>query len=318
MKKLIIGSRKSRMAITQTNEFINKFLLSNPHFKRENVEIKTIATSGDINQIDRLDSIGGKGLFIKEIEQMLLRGKIDVAVHSMKDMPTLMTAGTKISAWLPRGDHHEALVNNQNKSIMELEPNSVIGTSSIRRRSQVLSLRTDLVIKLIRGNVDTRIDKLNRKEYDALILGHGGIKRLNFDHKVTQIFTINEILPPACQASIGIQTLEENNELISLINNTNHRDSSIVGITERKVLEVLGANCNSPIGVYASIKNNEINLKTELFSHDGKEKFHAEDSSKVSDHVNLAIKVGDMIVDQVGINYIKELDNLKDDFNYTP
>jgi hydroxymethylbilane synthase len=236
----------------------------------------------------------------------------------MKDMPTLMTVGTKISSWLPRGDHREVLINNQNKTIMELESNSVIGTSSIRRRSQILNLRRDLVIKLIRGNVDTRIDKLNLKEYDALILGHGGIKRLNFEHKVTQIFSINEILPPACQASIGIQTLEEDNELISLISNTNHQDSSIIGITERKVLEVLGANCNSPIGVYASIRDNEIHLKTEIFSHDGKEKFYAEDSSKVSDHVNLANKVGDMIIDQVGTNYIKELDNLKDDFNYTP
>ncbi len=318
MKKLIIGSRKSRMAIAQTNEFIDKFLVSNPHFKRENIEIKTVATSGDINQMDRLDLIGGKGLFIREIEQILLNGEIDVAVHSMKDMPTLMTVGTKISSWLPRGDHHEALINNQNKTIMELESNSVIGTSSIRRRSQILNLRRDLVIKLIRGNVDTRIDKLNRKEYDALILGHGGIKRLNFEHKVTQIFSINEILPPACQASIGIQTLEEDNELISLISNTNHQDSSIIGITERKVLEVLGANCNSPIGVYASIRDNEIHLKTEIFSHDGKEKFYAEDSSKVFDHVNLANKVGGMIIDQVGTNYIKELDNLKDDFNYTP
>ena len=118
MKKLIIGSRKSRMAIAQTNEFIDKFLDTNSQFKRENIEIKTVTTSGDINQIDRLDLIGGKGLFIREIEQMLLRREIDVAVHSMKDMPTLITSGTKISAWLPRGDHQEALVNNQNKSIM--------------------------------------------------------------------------------------------------------------------------------------------------------------------------------------------------------
>ena len=318
MKKLIVGSRKSRMAIAQTYEFIDKFLETNRQFNRKNIEIKTVTTSGDINQIDRLDLIGGKGLFIREIEQMLLRREIDVAVHSMKDMPTLMTSGTKISAWLPRGDHREALVNNQNESIMELGSNSIIGTSSIRRRSQVLNLRRDLVIKLIRGNVDTRVDILNRKEYDALILGHGGIKRLNFEQKVTHIFSVNEILPPACQASIGIQTLEEDNELISLIKNTNHEDSSTVGITERKVLEVLKANCNSPIGVFASIKDNEINLKAELFSHDGKEKFHAEDSSRVSDHISLANKVGGMIIDQVGIKYIEELDNLKDDFNYTP
>ena len=136
-----------------------------------------------------------------------------------------MTSGTKISAWLQRGDHHEVLINNQFKSIMELEPNSIIGTSSIRRRSQVLNLRSDLAIKLIRGNVDTRIDKLNRNEYDALILGQGGIKRLNFQDKVAQVFSINEILPPACQASIGIQTLDEDNELTNKIKKSDAQPS---------------------------------------------------------------------------------------------
>ena len=318
MKKLIIGTRKSRMAIAQTNEFINNFLKANPKFNKENIKVKTVNTSGDINQFDRLDLVGGKGLFIKEIEQMLLNKEIDVAVHSMKDMPTIMTPGTKISAWLPRGDHHEALISNEKKTIKELQPNSVIGTSSIRRRSQILHKRNDLVIKLIRGNVDTRIKKLERKEYDALILGYGGIKRLNFEKKVTQIFSTNEILPPACQASIGLQTTEADNEFTNLILNTNHEHSSIVGITERKVLELLGANCNSPIGVNASIKDTKIYLKAELLSHNGKEKYDAKGSAKITDYLNLAKKIAGTIVDQVGINYIKKLDVLKDDFNYTP
>lgn len=318
MKKLIIGTRKSRMAIAQTNEFIDNFLDANPNFNIENIEVKTVNTSGDINQQDRLDLIGGKGLFVKEIEQMLLNKEIDVAVHSMKDMPTIMTPGTKISAWLPRGDYHEALISNESKSITELQPNSIIGTSSIRRRSQILNARDDLAIKLIRGNVDTRINKLDRKEYDALILGYGGIKKLNFEKKVTQVFTTNEVLPPACQASIGLQTTEEDNEFTNLISNTNHEHSSIIGITERKVLEVLGANCNSPVGVHASIEDNEIYLKAELFSHNGKERYDAEGSTKIVDSLNLAKKVAGKIVDQVGINYIKELDILKDDFNYTP
>ena len=318
MRKLIVGSRKSRMAIAQTNEFIDAFLIKNPGFLREDIEIKTITTSGDINQKDRLDLIGGKGLFVKEIEQMLSNKEIDVAVHSMKDMPTKMTSGLKIAAWLPRGNHLEALVNNSNKKIMELKTNSIIGTSSIRRRSQILNLRSDLCIKLVRGNVDTRVNKLNQGEYDALILGYGGLKRLDLESSISQIFTTDEILPPACQASIGIQTVDEDNEIINMISNTNHKNASIVGNLERNVLEVLQANCNSPVGVFASINHKKINLKVELFSHDGKEKYIAEGSANIDEHRELATKVGNKIIDQVGIEFIKELDILKDDFNYTP
>ena len=318
MRKLIVGSRKSRMAIAQTNEFIEAFLIKNPGFLREDIEIKTIATSGDINQKDRLDLIGGKGLFVKEIEQMLSNKEIDVAVHSMKDMPTNMTTGLKIAAWLPRGNHLEALVNNSNKKIMELKTNSIIGTSSIRRRSQILNLRSDLCIKLVRGNVDTRVNKLNQGEYDALILGYGGLKRLDLESSISQIFTTDEILPPACQASIGVQTIDEDNEIINMISNTNHKNTSIVGNLERNLLEVLQANCNSPVGVFASINHKKINLKVELFSHDGKEKYIAEGSANIDEHKELAAKVGNMIIDQVGIEFIKELDILKDDFNYTP
>ena len=159
-KKLIVGSRNSRMALAQTNEFIDAFLIENTDFNRENIEIRPVTTSGDINQKDRLDLIGGKGLFVKEIEQMLLDREIDVAVHSMKDMPTIMTAGLKVAAWLQRGDAREVLISNQNQTLADLTKNSIIGTSSIRRRSQVLNIRTDLCIKLIRGNVDTRIQNL--------------------------------------------------------------------------------------------------------------------------------------------------------------
>lgn len=319
MKKLVIGSRSSRMAIAQSNEFVNTFLNYNKDFKAENIEIRPITTSGDINQKDRLDLIGGKGLFVKEIERKLLNKEIDVAVHSMKDMPTIMTPGLKIASWLPRGDEREALIGNEKKTIMELQPKSIIGTSSIRRRSQVLSLRKDLHIKLIRGNVDTRISKLDQGEYDALILGYGGIKRLGLESRVVQIFSKNEILPPSCQASIGIQTIDEDNELVRLISNTNHEEASLIGLTERKVLETIQANCNSPIGVYAFINDNKsLTIKTELFSHDGEEKFTAEISGELEESINLGYKVGNMIIDQVGLDYIKELDNLKNDFNYTP
>ena len=318
-KKLIVGSRNSRMALAQTNEFIEAFLKENSDFNRENIQIKPIITSGDINQKDRLDLIGGKGLFVKEIEQMLLDKEIDAAVHSMKDMPTILTPGLKITAWLSRGDEREVLIGDQNQTIMQLKPNSVIGTSSIRRRSQVLNLRSDLCIKLIRGNVDTRIQKLDQGQYNALILGYGGIKRLGLENRATQVFSTSEILPPACQASIGVQTLDGDSELINLISNTNHKSSSIIGTAERKVLEILQVNCNSPIGVFAFIDNkNFFTIKAELFSHNGLEKYVAKASGKLEESINLANKVGNIIIDEVGLGFIKELDNLKNDFNYSP
>ena len=318
-KKLIVGSRNSRMALAQTNEFISAFLRENADFNRENIEIRPVTTSGDANQKDRLDQIGGKGLFVKEIELMLLNKEIDVAVHSMKDVPTIMTPGLKIASWLSRGDEREVLIGEANKTIMELDPGSIIGTSSIRRRSQVLSLRRDLYIKIIRGNVDTRIKKLDQGEYTALILGYGGIKRLGLEDRIAHIFSINEILPPACQAAIGVQTINEDSELIKSIANTNHKDTSIIGLAERKVLQTLEVNCNSPVGVLASIKNkNLITIKAELFSHDGNEKYTAAISGPIKDYVSLAYDVGSKIIDQVGFDYIKKLDNLKNDFNYTP
>jgi len=317
-KKLTVGSRNSRMALAQANEFIEAFLKENSDFNRENIEIKPITTSGDINQKDRLDLIGGKGLFVKEIEQMLLNKEIDVAVHSMKDMPTIMTAGLKVAAWLQRGDEREILISQKLK-LLELPPNSIVGTSSIRRRSQVLNLRKDLCIKLIRGNVDTRIKKFDNGEYDALILGYGGIKRLALENRVAQIFSSTEILPPACQAAIGIQTLDEENNLIDLISKTNNKNSSTIGLAERKVLATLEANCNSPIGVLATIDHEKrLEIKVELFSHNGEDKYFAKVQGHLEDSLNLAKEVGDIIINKVGQDYIKELDILKDDFNYSP
>ena len=318
-KKLIVGSRNSRMALAQTNEFIDAFLIENTDFNRENIEIRPVTTSGDINQKDRLDLIGGKGLFVKEIEQMLLDREIDVAVHSMKDMPTIMTAGLKVAAWLQRGDAREVLISNQNQTLADLTKNSIIGTSSIRRRSQVLNIRTDLCIKLIRGNVDTRIQKFDDGQYDALILGYGGIKRLDLENRISQTFSIDEILPPACQAAIGIQTLDEDSDLINLISKTNNENSSIIGLAERTVLAALQANCNSPVGVLASINDeNFFTIKVELFSHNGSEKYYTKAQGKVEDSNKLAKEAGANIIDKVGHEYIKKLDILEDDFNYSP
>ena len=152
-----------------------------------------------------------------------------------------------------------------------------------------------------------------------MILGYGGIKRLNLENRVSQIFSTDEILPPACQAAIGLQTLDEDSELINRISKTNDKNSSIIGLAERTVLATLQANCNSPIGVLASINHKkEFNIKVELFSHNGREKYFNEVHGKLEDSNKLAREVGDMTIDEVGHDYIKKLDILKDDFNYSP
>ena len=182
-KKIIIGSRGSKLALIYAERARSKILEFCPE-----VEIKKIKTTGDINQKDRLSEIGGKGLFSKQIENELLDNKIDIAVHALKDMPSDETEGLLTNCFLKRNDPREVLISNGNNLIKDLKPNSIVGTSSFRREFQLKKIRSDLNYKLIRGNVDTRIKKLNEKFYDAIILSYEGIHSLKLDKNISQIF----------------------------------------------------------------------------------------------------------------------------------
>lgn len=204
-KKLIIGTRSSGLALAQTNIFIDKLLTTYPDMTQDSIEIRQIKTTGDQNQTIRLDQLGGKGLFAKEIESEILRETIDIGIHSMKDMPADENDNLSIACWLERHDHRDALLtNNSAKSFQDLTKNSLIGTSSIRRRSQIMNLRKDLNIKSLRGNVNTRIEKLKNNEFDAIILSVAGLKRLSLDHLISFIFSNDQVLPAACQGAIGV------------------------------------------------------------------------------------------------------------------
>ena len=323
MKKqgeIIIGIRKSELSTAQANDFQNKLIQANDIYNNESIYIKYIKTSGDIYNNHRLDQLGGKGLFVKEIEDQILSGDIDIGIHSVKDLPAKETQGLKIACWLERLNPNDVLLSNSNLFLKDLPAGSVIGTSSIRRRSQILSLRKDLKIKLLRGNVDTRIQKLKDGEYDAIVLSYAGLIRLKKDHLISDLFSVDEFLPASCQGAVGIQMANKNNnlEFLNALNKINNQNTELACSAEREVLKSINANCNSPVSVYANIEKNEISIQCQLFDHNGSLLFNESIEGATENNLLIAQELGKKIIDQIGQERINELDILKDDFNYTP
>ena len=289
--KFIIGTRGSNLALIYT-EKVTKFLkkVSSTH-----IEIKQIVTSGDENQNDRLSNIGGKGLFSKKIETELINHKIDIAVHALKDMPTIETEGLTTNFYLKRNSPNEIFISNNNIKFQDLKPNSIIGTSSYRREYQLQSIRSDLNYKLIRGNVDTRIKKLENGDYDAILLSKAGIEALGLDNKITQEFNTEELIPCAGQGIIAIQCRENDKEVINILEKINDNQSRVIANAERNVLKILEGDCDTAVGVYAKITKDIVNIKAELFSVDGKQRFYVDESENEKMINDLSIKIGEKL-----------------------
>ena len=317
-QKIVVGIRGSNLSKTQTNLLIQELLKQDSNLKEDVFNIKTIKTTGDVHNTHRLDQIGGKGLFIKEIEEQIMSGKIDIGVHSMKDVPAKDAyPDLDIICWMKRHKSHDVLISNSGKSFMDLPAGSVIGTSSIRRRSQVLSLRKDLSIKLLRGNVDTRIQKLKNQEYDAIILSLAGLARLNLDHLVTEVLDHKLFLPAACQGAVGVQALKKS-KIINIFSPINDLQTQLECMAERRVLKNINANCNSPVSVYASISENKIGIKLEMYDHEGNKIFKKSLEDEKLNYLKVSDVVSEEIIQTLGQTKIDELDNLKNDFDYTP
>jgi len=287
-KKIIIGSRGSKLALIYAERAKSEIMKFAQISGIEEVEIKSITTIGDTIQNMRLSDYGGKGLFSKTIEDELLREKIDIAVHALKDMPSDETEGLITNCFLERNDPREILISKDNKHIKNLVSDSIIGTSSFRREFQLKKIREDLHYKLIRGNVDTRIKKLNDNLYDAIILSYAGIQSLNLDKNISQIFSTSEIIPSAGQGVVALQCKENNQELIKLLNKVNHQSTHNCVQAERNVLKILEGDCETAVGAFAKIEKDNISLEAELFSLDGKERFYY----KASKELKLASELG--------------------------
>jgi hydroxymethylbilane synthase len=297
-KKIIIGSRGSELALIYAEKARAKILKFCPE-----VEIKKITTTGDINQKDRLSEIGGKGLFSKQIENELLNEKIDIAVHALKDMPSEETEDLLINCFLERNDPREVLISHNNDLIKDLKPNSIVGTSSFRREFQLKKIRSDLNYKLIRGNVGTRIKKLNEKSYDAIILSYAGIQSLKLDKNISQIFSTREIIPSVGQGVVALQCRKNDSEIIKLLDKVNHKLTNIRVVAERQFLKVLEGDCETAVGAIANLVGDQINLEAELFSIDGKQRFYHKASKNIKYSSELGREVGEILKKESNNSY---------------
>lgn len=269
MRKIIVGSRKSNLALTQTNWVIEQ--LKKAGVKNE-FEVKKIVTKGDRILDTTLSKVGGKGLFVKEIEQAMYDKTIDFAVHSMKDMPAILPEGLIISSIPIREDHRDVLVSKNDLPLLDLPEDAIIGTSSLRRGAQILNERPDLQIKWIRGNIETRLRKLYDEDYDAIILAASGMKRVGMDEKlITEYLDPTICIPAVGQGALAIECREDDHELHDILALIHDEETATCVKAERTFLGLLEGGCQIPIGGYASINaEGLITLSTLVGSPDGK------------------------------------------------
>jgi len=283
-----IATRKSALALWQANHV--QSLLHEAHPGIE-IELLKIVTEGDRITDRPLASIGGKGLFLKELERALLDGDADLAVHSMKDVPAQMTAGLVLEAVLPRANPYDALVSRDGRLLAELPSGSRIGTSSLRRQSLLLALRPDLVVADLRGNVDTRLKKLDAGQYDAIILACAGLQRLGLGERITETLDSPGWLPAATQGIIGLQCREADVATKKLIEPLADRDTAIVAAAERAVARVLEATCEVPLAVYGILIGGMVKLDAVVGTPDGKELVKASGEAPADEAVVLGERV---------------------------
>ena len=296
---IIIGTRASKLAVI----YAEKVRQNIKEFFQNDIELKKIITSGDQNQKERLSEIGGKGLFSTQIEKELINKNIDIAVHALKDMPTIETDNLLTNNFLKRNSPNEILVSNKNIGFKDLKPNSIIGTSSYRREYQLKKIRSDLKYKLIRGNVDTRLKKLENGEYDAIVLSKAGIESLNLQDKISQEFKTDELIPCAGQGIIAIQCRKEDEEIKELLDKINDKDARIIANAEREVLKVLEGDCDTAVGVYARKNLDKIELTAELFSVDGTTRYFMKETADKKSILDLSKKIGRELKLQSNGNY---------------
>jgi len=273
MRKIIVGSRRSKLALTQTNWFIEQMKAAGAPFE---FEVKEIVTKGDQILDVTLSKVGGKGLFVKEIEQALYDKEIDFAVHSMKDMPAVLPEGLVIGCVPPREDARDAFISKNHVKFMDLPIGAVVGTSSLRRSSQLLLMRPDLTIKWIRGNIDTRLNKLETEEYDAILLAAAGLKRMGWsDDVVTEFIEPEQCLPAVGQGALGIECREDDTELLNELSKLNDDATWRAVQAERAFLSAMDGGCQVPIAGYAIAEDANVAFTGYVGSPDAMKVFKA-------------------------------------------
>lgn len=303
--QLRIATRKSALALWQA-EHVAALLSSLPDVT--GVELVPLSTKGD-EILDRsLQKIGGKGLFIKELEIAMQAGEADLAVHSMKDVPAEMPPGFCIAAVLERANPADALLTNDGKTLDELPLGARIGSSSLRRQAQLRALRPDVVIEPLRGNVNTRLAKLEAGDYDAIMLACAGVQRLGLDQKVSEIFTPDRILPAAAQGIIGIECLSDRDDVRAILAKLNDAPTAQVIEAERGIASFLEANCQSPVAAFAEINDGRLHLQAVVALPDGSRVLRDAVEGNPDDGATLAKELGRRLIDQGAIDILAAIE----------
>ena len=304
MRKLIVGSRRSKLALTQSQQFIDKLKFIDPSL---DIEIKEIVTKGDKIVDKQLSKVGGKGLFVKEIQNELFNKEIDMAIHSLKDVPSMIPDGLTLGCIPDREIPFDAYIAKNHIPLQELSEGSIVGTSSLRRGAQILSKYPHLKIKWIRGNIDTRLKKLETEDYDAIILAAAGLKRMGWSDNIVTTYLDRDILLPAIgQGALGIECRSDDKELLDLLSKVHNHDVAQCVTAERTFLSEMDGSCQVPIGGYATIaQDNQIEFTGLIMSPDGKERY--EHTALGTDPVKLGIEVSQVLKKQGAYHIIKKL-----------
>ena len=301
-RNIIIGSRGSQLALWQANWV--KSELERLH-DNVDIDIRIIATSGDIIQDVPLAKIGGKGLFVKEIEEALLANEIDLAVHSMKDVPMELPTELGISVITKRENPLDALISKNGEKLADLPQGATIGTSSLRRSSQLLKYRDDFKIHPLRGNVDTRLRKVEEGKYDAILLASAGLNRLGWANRITEEISHDILLPAMGQGALGIETRLDDTKVYDFISTLNHEQTHYAVSAERSLVGRLDGGCQVPIGAYARVEKGLITLKGLVASLDGEIIYKLENVGPVDDAINIGQELGGQLL-KMGANEILE------------
>jgi hydroxymethylbilane synthase len=297
-----IGTRGSQLALAQAMETRDR-LMSAHGLSIDQFEIITLSTSGDRIQDQPLSQVGGKGLFTKEIEQALLNGEIDLAVHSSKDMPTLAPEGLTISAYLPRETVHDAFISHHYAALSDVPYEATIGSSSLRRQAQLKKIRPDLNIVMFRGNVQTRLQKVQNGVVHGTLLALAGLKRLSLEHHVREILPLDDFLPAPGQGAICIETRTDDRAIHELVEAINHVPTQTALMCERAFLSELDGDCRTPIAAYAQIEGETVRFKGTILTPDGSIAHSIEKEGLLLDAARIGAQSGVELKYQAGAKF---------------
>jgi hydroxymethylbilane synthase len=301
---IIIGSRGSALALAQTEMMKRQILSRVPGLE---ITIKIIKTSADKDQTTSIRAGSSIGVFVKELEQALLKEEIDLAVHSMKDLPTSIPEELHIAAIPEREDARDALIAAHAKDLSELPAGSMIGTGSVRRQAQLLAIRPDLKFQDIRGNIDTRLNKLKDGAYDAIILACAGLNRLGFRDRISAPLSFGQMLPAPGQGALALEARIRDSRIAPIAAAMNHAPTAIAVSAERSILQRMGGGCNVPVAVYARLKGNLIEIEALAASPDGRRVVRESTEASVESANEAAISLAERILEKGGREILKEI-----------